>query len=358
MPGPGVMCVTPLSSGHDIEAQVDPEALFTALTGSSALSVERVLGGGNNRIYKVGDDTGGSFALKVYRARTADARPRLRQEFEALQFLGRFSEVPVPQAIVADEDANAAVYSWIDGVRPSDISPADIDSAVAFVALLAAASKETDAQALPDASEACFSRDDLIGQVSGRRTRFDTLLDDEPELARFLEDLFDPALELLLGEPQEASPLEPSQRCLSPSDFGFHNALRGGDDQLTFVDMEYFGWDDPVKLAADFVLHPGMNLDDAHGAQFVHGWHAVFNDGSNALVRRLADHLPLYALRWTMILLNEFLPERWEAKVFAGTTGDWGAVKDRQLAKAKHMVERASPEAAARFVAGALDAVR
>ena len=26
---------------------------------------------------------------------------------------------------------------------------------------------------------------------------------------------------------------------------------------LTFVDFEYFGWDDPVKLTADMLLHPG-----------------------------------------------------------------------------------------------------
>ena len=47
---------------------------------------------------------------------------------------------------------------------------------------------------------------------------------------------------------------------LSPSDFGFHNALRGNNGKIIFLDFEYFGWDDPVKLCCDTILHPGMRL--------------------------------------------------------------------------------------------------
>ncbi len=46
-------------------------------------------------------------------------------------------------------------------------------------------------------------------------------------------------------------------RSLVPSDFGFHNSLRRNDGSLAFVDFEYFGWDDPVKMTADILLHPG-----------------------------------------------------------------------------------------------------
>ena len=49
-------------------------------------------------------------------------------------------------------------------------------------------------------------------------------------------------------------------RSLVPSDFGFHNSLRRPDGSLAFVDFEYFGWDDPVKLTADILLHPGRPL--------------------------------------------------------------------------------------------------
>src|SRR4029077_9202981 len=38
---------------------------------------------------------------------------------------------------------------------------------------------------------------------------------------------------------------------LSPSDFGFHNALVDGG-RVGFVDFEYAGRDDPAKLIGDF----------------------------------------------------------------------------------------------------------
>ena len=31
--------------------------------------------------------------------------------------------------------------------------------------------------------------------------------------------------------------------------------------EITSIDFEYFGWDDPVKLTADFLWHPAMELD-------------------------------------------------------------------------------------------------
>ena len=43
-------------------------------------------------------------------------------------------------------------------------------------------------------------------------------------------------------------------RCLSPSDFGFHNALLEATGKLRFVDFEYAGWDDPAKTGVRLFL--------------------------------------------------------------------------------------------------------
>ena len=48
-----------------------------------------------------------------------------------------------------------------------------------------------------------------------------------------------------------------SRRCVSPSDFGFHNALVGPDGRAVFLDFEYAGWDDPAKLDLRFLLPAG-----------------------------------------------------------------------------------------------------
>ena len=45
--------------------------------------------------------------------------------------------------------------------------------------------------------------------------------------------------------------IDSAERTLSPSDFGFHNALKRSDGRIVFLDFEYFGWDDPAKMTAE-----------------------------------------------------------------------------------------------------------
>ena len=58
---------------------------------------------------------------------------------------------------------------------------------------------------------------------------------------------------------------------------------------------------------------------------------------------RLAILQPLYALRWTMIILNEFLPDRWRRRQNAGVREAHATVLASQLGKAQAML--AKPEA-------------
>src|SRR5262249_17269562 len=133
-----------------------------------------------------------------------------------------------------------------------------------------------------------------------------------------------------------AAPLPTESQSLCPSDFGFHNALRGPRG-LVFIDFEYFGWDDPVKLCCDFLLHPGMNLAGPLKEQFVAAILPIYG-GDRSFARRLGLLYPLFAMRWCLILLNEFLPERWANRVHAGVALDWAAAKRRQLARATEML--------------------
>jgi hypothetical protein len=129
-----------------------------------------------------------------------------------------------------------------------------------------------------------------------------------------------------------AQSLPRESRSLCPSDFGFHNALRGPQG-LVFIDFEYFGWDDPVKLTSDFLLHPGMSLAEPLKQRFVGQALAIYGNDAR-FAGRLRLLYPLFAMRWCLILLNEFMPERWANRVHAGMGLDWAAAKERQLARA------------------------
>jgi hypothetical protein len=61
---------------------------------------------------------------------------------------------------------------------------------------------------------------------------------------------------------------------------------------------------------------------------------------------RFAAQHPLYGLRWCLILLNEFLPERWQKRLFAAggrlAESDWQTAKMRQLDRARVYLRAAS----------------
>jgi hypothetical protein len=128
-------------------------------------------------------------------------------------------------------------------------------------------------------------------------------------------------------------PLATDQRCLSPSDFGFHNALINGDGHLTFLDFEYAGSDDPAKLAADFFCQPEVPVPLTFHARFVER----IVDGlglDQAAATRCVLLLDAYRIKWTCILLNEHLALGAARRLFA----DAGIRPERcaaQLAKAE-----------------------
>lgn len=122
-------------------------------------------------------------------------------------------------------------------------------------------------------------------------------------------------------------------RTLSPSDFGFHNALRR-DGRMIFFDFEYFGWDDPAKTISDLLLHPGMGLALEQRRQFAQGLLEGLAMKPLALRTRLV--FPLYGIKWCLILLNEFLLGALERRAFADQTGPSPKERQaRQLAKAQ-----------------------
>jgi hypothetical protein len=279
----------------------------------------------------------GVLALKSYPCADDDARDRLGTEYDALSFLRTLGEDAVPAPVAISRPTRAAFYRWIDGEPITAPVAGDIDAALAFLHRVHGYRRSGAASAMPLASEACLSAAELLRQISEREQRLRGVAPRDPRLEEFLQRFADQRSRLFDsvdrgGEHELAAEF----RTLSPSDFGFHNALRDRSGRVIFLDFEYFGWDDPVKLTADFLLHPGMALDRAARRRFADGMAAIH--GADPDFRaRLGRQLPLYALRWCLILLNEFLPGHRARRAVAGG-GDNAAAKVRQLAKAEAML--------------------
>jgi hypothetical protein len=312
-----------------------------AMLGAPA-EVAPVAGGRNSRIFRVRAPSG-EYALKHYPA-SDDPRDRLGTEAGALRLMQGLACVPRLHGI--DRARGALLLEWIDGVPVDHVTDADIDAGVAFLAGVHALRNHAAAAAQPPASEACLSGAEIARQIEARLARLRGTGD--AGLIAFIADDVIPAIAASLAQARAALSLDfaadiPHQwRSLVPSDFGYHNALRRPDGSLAFVDFEYFGWDDPVKLTADILLHPGRPLGPPQRQRFRAAAERLYDDP--LFVPRLAAYLPLFGLRWVLILLNEFVPEIWARRVEAGATDSWEDAKARQLAAARKFLGRL-PEA-------------
>ena len=302
----------------------DPEAdaAVTRATGSAARRLERVAGGRNSRVWKAVPAAAPPVAVKRY---PDDGRDRLGAESAAFALLRRHGLTCVPETLALFPERRLAVYSWIAGepAAPLGDAPEAVDPFADLIERLrrigAAPDAIPDAARLPLATEACLCLADVKRQVENRLSRL-LARDPDTEAARAMLDLVRnkvaPAWEdrlraaseayARLGRPPDQA-LEPAERVLSPSDFGAHNAIRRPDGSLAFVDFEYFGWDDPVKLTADFLLHPAMRLTREQKERFAARVMGLFAESDAPA--RLPALLPLFAVRWICIVLNVFLPE-------------------------------------------------
>lgn len=328
--------------------------ILPGLLGREVASICKIFGGRNSAVFKVLCREGSAFAAKQYFKEPLDRRNRLEAEFNGLRYLRDKGLDMVPEPVAADQANRVAVFEFVEGERiaPAAVLPGDIDQALGFVAALARLARELDSAAIRDASEACFSPRDVSDNIANRLGQLTSIPGDEPRtmgLARFLHQDFIPALERIglwcrkecarRGLDFEA-PIPRALQTLSPSDFGFHNALKRPDGRLVFLDFEYFGWDDPVKMACDFVQHPGTSLSDDCKRRFATGTTAIFAADPTFLDRVACIH-PLIGLTWCLIVLNEFIPDSFLRRGFAaGESLPRDEVLHTQLHKAKTMFKR------------------
>ena len=313
-----------------------------ALVGGPVKISRLSTGGRNSRIWRV-DSGDRAFALKQYPSRRDDPRDRLATEVGALRLMERHGIDTVPRVLGVDGERGYALLSWIEGRDVAEVSDADIDAAIVFLTAVHGLRAAPWAAEQPPAAEACLNGREIERQIQGRLTRLRDAARDEQELVDFIDNSVAPRLAVESEKAHEAvtaaglafdAELPQEWRSLVPSDFGFHNSLRRPDGALAFLDFEYFGWDDPVKLTADIVLHPGRPLEPTQRQRFRQAATRLYG-GDPAFAGRLSAYLPLFGLRWVLILLNEFIPERWQRRVQAGETGSWSDVKARQLAHAR-----------------------
>jgi Phosphotransferase enzyme family len=334
------------------DPSLDPPAtVVRRLVGAPITELAPIGGGRNSRVYRV-RSRGSTFALKQYPSRLDDAHDRLGTEVDALRLMRQHQLDAVPDVIAVDRDHGLALLSWINGSPVTAVSTSDVDQAVTFLAAVDTLRQACAFAEQRHAAEACLSGAEIERQIDARLKRLQELPVGEESLHTFLQVSFRPIFDRLIAQARGRmcangndfdTVLVQEQRSLVPSDFGFHNSLRRPDGTLAFFDFEYFGWDDPVKLTADVLLHPGTPIMLPQREQFRRAAECLYGRDPT-FCPRLNALYPLFGLRWTLIVLNEFLPDCWRRRVMAGAGESWTTAKQKQLARAYEYVSHLASE--------------
>jgi hypothetical protein len=292
----------------------DCRELAQTMLNEKISKVQKIQGRGNSRIYQIKTEKNHVYALKYYPDLLLDPRNRLQTEVQTCHLLEEYHLTP--KVVAFDKDLNIAIFEWIDGESLQNVEEVHIDQALGFIEKLQKLNVSDFSQA---ASEACTSADQLFNQIEKRIKKLEPV--ENKLLQYFLKTVFKPLYQDVKKWSLQQWPvnnlreiLPKTKQTLSPSDFGFHNSILRSNGSLCFLDIEYFGWDDPVKLIADFIWHPAMNLNENQKNIWVRNGLKIFGN-SQSLKARFHAAWPLYGMRWGMIMLNEFRKDGWEKKL-------------------------------------------
>lgn len=315
---------------------------------SAVASAELLRGGKNNRVILLSSDSGRRLVLKVYFRGASDTRDRLQHEYSFATFAWAQGLRTLPQPIDAEPRHQCALFEFVAGKRPPHPPTAEmIDEAVAFIRDVNQGRSSPSAAILPSGSEACFSIAQHLALVRQRIERLLNATGDE-EAQRWLGNELLPLWTAVENGVSQAAtergidieqPLDERDRIISPSDFGFHNAIvRASDGRLCFHDFEYAGWDDPAKLFGDFFNQIEMPVP-YEALPVVAASFTALSSSPRDLAWRMQALLPVYAVKWCCIALNPFLATEAARREFAGH--DMDVILRQSLDRATRQLQRA-----------------
>ena len=271
----------------------------------------------NSGVFKATAADGRRVLVKEYKQ---DIKNRAEVEFTALNFLHDNGIEQIPCPLFADIDKRLCAYEYIEGrkLTTDEINPPEIASAVYILVKIASLSSKVKYKDLPEASESCFSVKRYVENIDWRikRLKKEASIIDRTKFKHFLENEISFFREEVLKYIRKGiteyglnyeGEIPREKRFLSPSDVGFHNILLDKNGGLYFIDFEYFGWDDPAKTVCDFLLEPAVPFPDKYRRCFIKSFKGGINTDIN-FKRRLTLIYPLLGLKWSLIMLNDFLP--------------------------------------------------
>jgi hypothetical protein len=333
-----------MKSKHFQELRAAVSEMLPCPVSKDKIKLSSIREGGNNRIYRV-ETPGGNYVLKCYFRHPGDTRNRLDVEFTFATFAWRHGIYCIPEPVCRNDSTFCALFGLVEGkpLSSGDVGSKEISQALDFFLDLNALRTHSDALALANASESCFTLHEHILRIDERFNRLRTITISDELDRQCLEYVKSPltAAWMQIRHRIESSvdystdvTLKPTDRVISPSDFGLHNAIKT-ETGLIFLDFEYAGWDDPAKVVGDFFSQVAVQVPKEFFDWVADAISKATSVPENML-RRIRLLLPLYRIKWCCILLNDFLLIDGARREFA--QGGASERKKVQLKKAENLL--------------------
>lgn len=305
--------------------------------------VTRVSGGKNNRAYCI-DSSAGRFFLKQYSAANTQF-DNFGQEVAFCRLLSRHSIAATPNILLVDNKGRNALFRHVTGNIVESVTDTSLIQAADFIASINTESVRLDAIPLSKARGSLFSAKCFIDDV---QRRFDILVNVEPvskideQMLVFLQQELFRVMQLVIVNCTDTMDLDEAfSKVLSPSDFGFHNAIMA--ERLIFFDFEYGGWDSAEKLVTDFFAQPRYDVPSTFLEAFIQKAFPFLD--SHVLVTHVIKLLPLAHLKWCLIFLNDFNIQESQRRQFSlNGIKDWQQHKAVQLSKSSNRLKKLANE--------------
>ena len=272
--------------------------------------IDTLSGGRNNPTFRVFTQTGASYAAKFF---SDCRRENYGREKKFLIFCAHHGIKDVPVLVFYCDETRSILTNYIPGTLLSlnQINVGHIKSCANFIQQLKTASQ---CQPLPEpAFDASLSIETAISSIQNRYLKvskhhktLEMLTNSSTSQTPTLDKIWSQvthAIDASFSAKQLKTESKSDQLIYSPSDFGCHNIILGNNGTLNFIDFEYSGADDHLKLALDFFSNPEVDMPWKLFEYFMETSKGNMRSYELSLKKISALQL-LYKSKWAFISIN------------------------------------------------------
>jgi thiamine kinase-like enzyme len=224
----------------------------------------------NSKVYKIKVDKD-NLVVKVYNKKN---KFRIKREKIFYDYLRSIKNNNIIKPIGFNIKFNLAIYPFIKGKKIKKITNNHIKELLNFLKQI----NKKKSIKLPLAVDGIKNRDNHIKLCElkidqMKKIKIDSLI--KKQFMFFLKKKIIPKFDKIKMNYYKQKTfnlkknnLLKNDMIVSPSDFGFHNIIQS-NNKFYFLDFEYAGLDDPIKLICDFYCQPDQVLTQAQKKMFI-----------------------------------------------------------------------------------------